>query len=255
MTIIDAQDPELVVEPTAITVTEGDDVGETFSVRLSERPLADVTVDISGESGSDLTLDQTSLTFTTSNWEYPEVKVTAGHDDDVEDDKVTLTLRASGGGYNGVRDNVTVTIEDDDTASLVIEPKELEIPEEESRTFTVNLSRPSSSSVRVNITPRAGAELSVDPSVLTFTGADSNTPKTVTVTANHDEDAFDDHEKLDLTAFGRGYDGVVDSVDVTILDNETLSLVIDPVSITVNEGGEETFEVSLSERPLGGRNR
>ena len=252
VTIIDAQDPELDVEPTAITVTEGDDVGETFSVRLSERPLADVTVDISGVSGSDLTLDQASLTFTTGNWNTKQyVKVTAGHDDDVEDDRVALTLRASGGGYNGVRDNVAVTIEDDDTASLVIEPTELEIPEEESRTFTVNLSRPSSSLVRVNITPRAGAELSINPSVLTFTAGDSNTPKTVTVTANHDEDAFDDHEKLDLTAFGRGYDGVVDSVDVTILDNETLSLVIDPDMITVNEGGEEVFSVHLSERPVG----
>ena len=164
---------------------------------------------------------------------------------------MTLTLRPSGGGYDGVRDVVTVTIEDDDTASLVIDPTELEIPEEESRTFTVNLSRPSSSSVRVNITPRAGAELSVDPSVLTFAAGDSETPQTVTVTADPDDDAFDDHEKLDLTAFGRGYDGVVDSVAVTILDNETLSLVIDPDMITVNEGGEETFEVSLSERPLG----
>ena len=252
VTIIDAQAPELVVEPNAITVTEGDDVGETFSVRLSERPLANVTVDISGQSGSDLTLQPTSLTFTTVNWRTEQnVTVTAGHDDDVEDDRVILTLRPSGGGYDGVRDVVTVTIEDDDTASLVIDPTELEIPEEESRTFTVNLSRPSSSSVRVNITPRAGAELSVDPSVLTFAAGDSNTPKTVTVTANHDEDAFDDHEKLDLTAFGRGYDGVVDSVAVTIIDDETLSLEIDPDMITVNEGGEETFSVHLSERPVG----
>ena len=252
VTIIDAQDPELVIEPTAITVTEGDEMGDSFSVRLSERPLSDVTVDISGESGSDLTLDPTSLTFTTSNWDdTQEVKATAGHDDDVEDDKVTLTLRASGGGYNGVRDNVTVTIEDDDTASLIIIPTELEIPEEESRTFTVNLSRPSSSSVRVNITPRASAELSVDPSVLTFTAGDSETTKTVTVTANHDDDAFDDHEKLDLTAFGSGYDGVTDSVAVTIKDNETLSLVIDPESISIIEGGEDMFSVSLSERPLG----
>ncbi|MDE2671094.1 MAG: hypothetical protein OXI04_00970 [Bacteroidota bacterium] len=250
VTIIDAEDPDLVIDPTAITMSEGG--SEKFTVELSERPLEDVTVDITGASGSDLTLEPASMTFTTSNWDdTQEVKVTAGHDDDVEDDKVTLTLRASGGGYSGVRDNVTVTIEDDDTASLVIDPTELEIPEEESRTFTVNLSHPSSSSVRVNITPRAGAELSVNPSVLTFTAGDSETPQTVTVTADPDDDAFDDHEKLDLTAFGPGYDGVVDSIDVTILDNETLSLEIDPDVISVIEGEDGTFEVSLSERPLG----
>ena len=254
VTITDTEDPELVIEPTAISVAEGG--SNTFTVELSERPLADVTVGIERALGSssELTLESTSLTFTTGNWNIvQEVSVTAADDDDVEDDVETLRLAASGGGYKGVRGNVTVTIEDDDTASLIINPTELEIPEEESSAFTVYLSRPppSSSSVRVNTAPRAGAELSVDPSVLTFTAGDSETPKTVTVTANHDDDAFDDHEKLDLTAFGGGYDGVRDSVAVTIIDNETLSLVIDPESITVIEGGEGTFSVSLSERPLG----
>ena len=56
---------------------------------------------------------------------------------------------------------------------------------------------------------------------------------------------------MDLTAFGGGYDGIADSVAVTIIDNETLSLVIDPESISIIEGGEGTFSVSLSERPLG----
>ena len=248
--ITDAQAPELVIEPPAINVSEGE--SSLFSVALSEQPLADVTVDISGASGSDLTLDQNSLTFTVDNWNTPQsVNVTAGHDEDAEDDVETLTLTASGGGYDGVSDNVTVTIEDDDTASLIISPTALEIPEEESRTFTVNLFTPPSSSVTVGITPRAGADLDVDPSTLTFTAENSGTPQTVTVTAEDDEDAFDDHERLDLTAFGAGYDGVEDSVDVTILDDETLSLIIDPDSIEVYEGEEEVFEVYLSEVPLG----
>ena len=163
----------------------------------------------------------------------------------------TLTLTASGGGYEGVSDNVTVTIEDDDTASLIISPTELVIPEEESRIFTVNLSRPASSSVTVTISPGIGAELDVDPLALAFTAEDSAIPKTVTVTAFDDSDAFDDYEKLDLTAFGVGYDGVEGSVDVTILDDEILSLNIFPDSISVNEGEEQTFIVSLSESPLG----
>ena len=162
--IIDAQDPELVVVPSAISVPEGE--GETFEVALSEQPQADVTVDISGVSGSDLTLDQISLTFTIDNWNDSQVvNITAGYDDDAEDDEETLTLTASGGGYDGVSANVAVTIEDDDTASLIISPTVLEIPEEESETFTVSLLTPPSSPVTVNITPRAGAELDVDPPV------------------------------------------------------------------------------------------
>ena len=179
------------------------------------------------------------------------MNITAGYDDDAEDDEETLTLTASGGGYDGVSGNVTVTIEDDDTASLIISPTVLEIPEEESETFTVSLFTPPSSPVTVNITPRAGAELDVDPPTLTFTADDSEIPQTVTVTADDDEDAFDDHEKLDLTAFGAGYDGVEDSVAVTIIDDESLSLIIVPDTIFVNEGEEATFSVTLSETPLG----
>ena len=252
VTVVDAQDPELVIVPTTISVPEGG--GETFTVALSERPLSTVTVDIGGESGSDLTLDLTSLTFTTDDWNVPQpVNVTAGHDEDAENDEVTLTLLARGGGYTGVSDNVTVTIEDDDIASLIISPTQLTIPEEESRTFTVNLSRPPSSSVTVNITPRTGAELTVSPSAITFTAVNWNSPNigTVIVTALDDSDAFDNHEKLDLTAFGGGFDGTEDSVAVTIIDDETLSLIAIPDSIFVNEGEENIFSIILSERPLG----
>ena len=250
VSIIDAQDPELVIEPPAISVPEGE--SSTFSVALSERPLSTVTVGISGESGSDLTLDLTSLTFTTDDWNVPQpVNVTAEHDEDAENDEVTLTLIARGGGYTGVSENVTVTIEDDDIASLIISPTQLTIPEEESRTFTVNLSRPPSSSVTVNITPRAGAELTVSPSAIAFTAVNWNSPNigTVNVTALDDSDAFDDHEKLDLMAFGGGFDGTEDSVAVTIIDDETLSLIAIPDSIFVNEGEENTFSIILSERP------
>ena len=145
-----------------------------------------------------------------------------------------------------------VTIEDDETASLIIDPPDLVIPEEGSEIFTVSLVIPPSSSVTVDITPRAGAELDVDPPELTFTAADSEIPQTVTVTADDDEDAFDDHEKLDLTAFGAGYDGVEDSVDVTIIDDETLSLIIFPDTVFVNEGEEAAFSVTLSEGAPGG---
>lgn len=254
VTIEDAEEPELVITPPAITVTEGDQDGETFSVSLSERPLDNVTVEISGASGSDLTLDQTSLTFTIDDWSIPQnVNVSARHDDDAEDEQVTLTLRADGGGYKGIRGNVTVTIEDDDPPLLIILPRELTINEGENGTFTVELKHPPSSSslVTVEITPRPGTELSVNPSTLRFTAGDSDTPQMVTVNALTDPDAFDDHETLDLTASGGGYDGVVDSVAVTIIDDEELNLIIEPNSISVIEGEDGTFEVRLSETPLG----
>ena len=72
VTILDAQDPELVIDPPAISVPEGE--SNTFSVALSEEPLATVTVGIAKASGasSELTLELTSLTFTIDNWSNPQ---------------------------------------------------------------------------------------------------------------------------------------------------------------------------------------
>ena len=64
----------------------------------------------------DLTVRPSQLKFTTSDWNTAQtVRVRAEHDDDAEDDPVvTLRHTASGGGYNGMSENVRVTIDEDD---------------------------------------------------------------------------------------------------------------------------------------------
>ena len=79
-----------------------------------------MTVDITGAAGTDLTLDKTSLTFTTLNWDVPQtVRVTAAQDNtDSLDDEVTLTHTASGGDYASLSVDLAVTVEDNDAASI-----------------------------------------------------------------------------------------------------------------------------------------
>ena len=68
-----------------------------YAVRLDTEPTVDVTVTISGQEGTDLTLsgpDLTNgaLTFTAANWDTPQtVTITADHDEDTDDDTGTLT--------------------------------------------------------------------------------------------------------------------------------------------------------------------
>ena len=86
------------INPTSLTVTEGDAAGASYTVVLTSQPAGDVTVTISGHSGTDLTLSGTGLsndnelTFTTDNWGTVQtVKVTAAEDNDaVTDADVTL---------------------------------------------------------------------------------------------------------------------------------------------------------------------
>ena len=62
-----------------------------------------MTVAITGDTGTDLTLSTTSLTFTRDDWDTPQrVKVTAASDTDMVDDMATLTHTPSGGDHENL---------------------------------------------------------------------------------------------------------------------------------------------------------
>ena len=114
--------PGVTVSTTALTVTEQDTTGDGYTVALDTEPTANVTVTVAGHSGTDVTPNPTTLTFTASNWETAQtVTVTAGDDADTEDDTVALTHSAASAdtGYGGIAiDEVAVTVSDNDTARV-----------------------------------------------------------------------------------------------------------------------------------------
>ncbi len=99
VTVADA--PGVTVSTAALTVAEGG--SNTYTMRLNTAPSSDVTIMVDGASG-DVTVANATLTFTTVNWNMPQtVTVNAGTDTDTTPDAaVTLTHRASGGGYASV---------------------------------------------------------------------------------------------------------------------------------------------------------
>ena len=106
-------DPALVFSRTSVTVPEG---GMTeYTVALAIEPSGNVTVSISGVAG-DLSLNRTDLQFTRGNWDIDQpVVVEAAEDDDTSTDpRVTLTHRASGGGYDGIVGSVRVSVTEND---------------------------------------------------------------------------------------------------------------------------------------------
>ena len=118
LTIQDDDTAALILAPTSLTVIEG--ASSTYTVKLATAPTGEVTVAIGGFSGTDLTLDDTSLTFTTSNWKNAQtVTVSAAHDADKTSDSATLTHSASGGGYASVSASLPVTTSDDEAVVTV----------------------------------------------------------------------------------------------------------------------------------------
>ena len=114
--------PGVTVSETALTVTEQDTTGDSYTVALDTEPTADVTVTVAGHSGTDVTPNPTTLTFTSTTWSTAQtVTVTAGDDADTEDDTVALTHSAASADndYGGIAiDEVAVTVSDDDTARV-----------------------------------------------------------------------------------------------------------------------------------------
>ncbi|MDE0265330.1 MAG: hypothetical protein OXJ37_23215 [Bryobacterales bacterium] len=122
---IEEDDPGLLINPTSLTVDEGG--SNTYTVALAIPPTGPVTVAITGHSGTDLTLDPSpaSLTFLDSDWSEPQtVTVSAGKDDDGEDDAATLLHTASGGGYDAVTASVEVSVTDNYRSESPVEGEE-----------------------------------------------------------------------------------------------------------------------------------
>ena len=115
------------VSKSALTVTEQDATGDSYTVVLDSRPTANVTITIGGQSGTDVTAVPSPMTFTPMNWNTAQtVTVTAGNDTDTADDTVSLTHSATSTDtdYSGITiAGVTVTVDDNDNPNTPAEGK------------------------------------------------------------------------------------------------------------------------------------
>ena len=250
VTVTDDETAGLTLSAPTLTVSEGASKG--YTVALATQPTGEVTVTIGGTSGTDLSVDESSLTFTTSDWGTAQtVTVSAGEDDDADDDTATLTHTASGADYGMVTQGLTVTVTDDDAAGLTLSAPTLTVSEGDSKGYTVALATQPTGEVTVTIGGTSGTDLSVDESSLTFTTSDWGTAQTVTVSAGEDDDADDDTATLTHTASGADYGMVTQDLTVTVTDDEAARLVIDPATLAVSEGASKGYTVALATQPTG----
>ena len=208
-----------IVVPASVTMEEGTE--RTLGIVLAQMPSGLVTVSFSGYAGTDLSLNGPPLTFTTANWNISQtVVLMAAEDHDLEHETEMLTLTASGGGYDEAEATVTVTITDNDAPGLVA-PEVVQMEEGGTHPLLVRLSAEPPGPVTLTFTGHAGTDLILNQTSLTFTAADWNTSKAVTLTAaEDDEDYSDETVGLKVTASGGGYDGVTADITVTIMDND-----------------------------------
>ena len=112
--------PGVTLSASALTIEEGS--SEQYTVMLEVKPTGEVTLTVGGAAGN-VSVAPARLVFTAMNWATPQsvtVRV-AEYADQFMDPAVTLTHKASGGGYDGaVIGNVRVTVTENPNAQREI---------------------------------------------------------------------------------------------------------------------------------------
>ena len=181
-----------------------------------------MTVAISS-SNPDVTVNTSSLTFTTVNYATNQrVDVTAAEDADAADDTANLRHRPSGGGYgSGQNKDLIVTVTDYDTAGLMLSTPTLGVDEGGQAAYTVKLQTQPTTTVTVTVSSGDTGAATVSGPTLRFTPSNWDTEQTVTVRGVNDGDSDGEIVTITNTASGGEYAGVTASVTVTVDDDDT----------------------------------
>ena len=261
VTIIDNDFSGVVVEPTAITVTEGSTA--IYTVVLVTEPYGDVTVTIIDPSNTEVTAEPGELTFTSGNWHVPQtVTVAAAHDGDDSDEATTtithVVTSVDDSYYEGLRaESVIVAVKDDDVPSVTasFEQGAYTVAEGSTVTVTVTLNANPERTVTIPLTKTdqdgaSSADYSGVPASVTFNAGDTEVD--INFTASSDSDN-DDGESVKL-GFGNTLPAGVSAgstaettVSITDDDVPAVRVSFEQGTYTVDEGS--TVTVTLNADP------
>ena len=248
VTVSDNDTAGVSVSPTSLSVNEGGTT--TYTVVLNTEPSSTVTVTPSSGDTGTATLSPSSLTFTSGNWDTAQtVTVSGAEDDDANDETVAISHNVSGYGSVTTAANVSVTVNDNDTAGVSVSPTSLSVNESGTTTYTVVLTTEPNSTVTV--TPSSGdtGAATLSPSSLTFTSGNWKTAQTVTVSGEEDDDVNNETVAISHSVSGYGSVTTAAEVSVTVSDNDTAGVSVSPTSLSVNESGTTTYTVVLTTEP------
>ena len=260
-------------------------------MRLSSEPTQDATVTIASNTpsvtvgdtdGDSLNGVQNTLTFTATNWNTPRtVTLTAAEDDNGVGESATIThtsSTSSASEYANLTATLTANTTDDDTPSFVFDAdpdmandqsgplalNELSSSSTNSDDYTVRLyTQPTrtvtatiaSNTPSVTVDDTDGDSLNGVQNTLTFTATNWNTPQTVTLTAQQDDNGFDETATIThraRTTPNSEYTNVNGTFTASVTDDETPAIVLSASTLTVPEENSATYTVRLDTEPVGG---
>lgn len=116
ITVKDNDTSGIITDTTSATITEGQYITRTF--KLKSQPKSNVTLNISSNNSSRLSISKSSLVFTESNWNIEQSVVFTAIDNNIKDDDtdVLVTIKSSSDdtNYNNLASGFAITIKDND---------------------------------------------------------------------------------------------------------------------------------------------
>lgn len=235
-----------------------------LEVTLDAPPTDDVVLDLSSGDPGEGTVAPARLTFTSLDWNAPQVVTLTGVDDDLLDGDqtwlvVTAPLTSTDPRYGGQDPpDLSVVNDDDETPGVTVTPTSGLVTTESGGTarLTVVLDAPPTADVAIDVSSSDTTEGVLDVSTVTFTPRDWNVPKPVVVTGVDDPLADGAQPYLVRTAPARSTDPRYAGLDgpnasVTNTDDDSPGVTITPTTMlrTTEEGGAVTFTIVLNSQP------
>ena len=186
VTIKDDDIAGIIYDSTSSILNEGQYITRTF--KLKSQPTSNVTLNISSNNSSRLSISKPSLIFTASNWDTEQsVKFTA-IDDSIDDGDVTVSVNIKSSSadinYNNLSSGFEIIVKDNDTSGIIADTTQATINEGQHITRTFKLKSQPTSDVLLNISSNdTNSRLSISKSSLVFTESNWNIEQSVVFTA------------------------------------------------------------------------
>ncbi len=231
---------------------------DKYSVWLAQPPAGSMTVSITGDDGTGLSLNKTSLTFTPSNWDIPQTVLMSSAENQsviVSRGESVLLVHTPSDGSAGHTLRVVI-LDNEGVNEVTLIPPNLAIPEGSSGSMGVRLKSPITQTITVDFEHRStesGQRVAVNPTSLVFTPSNWNRFQRIVVTVTEDEGA----EKTENFLIGAGPPSgtpgwtasrTVFSVQAVETPTSNPKLLV-PSSVQVAEGATVDYEVHLGTQP------
>jgi hypothetical protein len=228
----------LITDPTPSAETTEGGASISFTMALTEEPVADVSFGVSSSDPQEGMVDVSQLTFTPANWDVPQTVSVTGVDDSIVDGHAEYLVvlgpaSTNDGNYMGLNPaDVALVNQDDDEAALTLGISATEVAESGSVLATVTRNTNTSAPLTVNVSSDDPGEASVPTTVTIEAGANS----AEFAIAGVDDSIVDGDQPATITVELSGYQNDSEAIVVTDANQPALSLTLADSSISEFEG-------------------